>query len=386
MSFTPKKTVARLIWFADQPATRAHHRDDAEAWPDLRNAERAKQAFGLAMRGLGDLHPPWKPLQSKDRGAVFNRPSDHFWRRYHELSKTKKPTPRDCVRRMVPLRYDGAEPSRTLVAGKANVGWEAFIYPHATVLIATIYLQGADSLENAVNELIRVRHEYATISWPEVAASRPQTLESAATEIVRRAEMNRLKADYINTRLEGPFVVSAVLDATGKPLDPFPDDVSTLQVLRGLATLSRDWMEKNPGPLEPAVVERRFLDGFIYAVPSGRTVWYPARALASGPRERGIGCYSRNLTMLAMQMTALVRYLREMSSHDAGQLSPTEIRQVREVIGVLTRSYSKPALTSDTGPYYSKSAPHLLRDLGAAVVVRRAATRVAHKIPEWASE
>jgi hypothetical protein len=155
-----------------------------------------------------------------------------------------------------------------------------------------------------------------------------------------------------------PFSIAAVVRGS---LDR-PGDVPAAggdwhEAMQGLCNLRAPWQKVKLYPLKDAGlrIRRSVPNGhFLYHSDRGRALWFPSSfASDAKSRNRSVGCYQRNLTLLHLQTTSLIEVLRSQTDlAAAGEKTPAVLA---EMAGEASQQLS--ALYGSASSTYRSSSP-----------------------------
>ncbi len=389
---TIRSARVRLIWFDrfDQLLDgRCVRRDDTEL-PDLTRVSGYETALGR----LGDrahdrvMALPWAKRSTLSEAT----PSSRFWRYYLCLARGKEVTAREAHRRFVPLRYPTVTPDETSseVPG-VDLGFEVLVYAHGVAVIAALYLDDPEhplTTSQVADRLGAARTAHWVTTWPggRDGDARELLIDDIAQEIVDRTRSARCAGgEEPHEGIGRPFVVAAPIRGTtdrvfdGKAFDGEQFAASdAYPEIWSLAETDPGWRALRPPPFADAALESRRSDGVVLAHHRQRVIWFPdlVNDLLFDPRTGGrprtsISCYSRNLTMLAVQIEALGSLVAWGLERRGQGLSNEQEWLVREAANRLAGLYGRdaPAAAALTS-YLSRSGRRHIDDLGLVESVR----------------
>jgi len=178
---------------------------------------------------------------------------------------------------------------------------EGYCYPYTTAVIGIVRLRPNPPLplSDLVDAAVAARHADYNLRWHDTTLPATHgTLQSLADKVVGRLHaLAGIDVNAIGVPLPPPITTATVINAKGDERDEV-----VLRALHGLSWLRTTWkqdklVEEMPDPAE--------LSGI--AIGKGRAIWRPV--CFSPPQARGrvvsLGCYHRNLTLAAMQASAL---------------------------------------------------------------------------------
>ncbi len=324
----------------------------------------AKQFESVTAGGRGDtLTLPW-PLESSQYR--------HWFWTYYLQRAPQTISGAEAFRQLVPLR-SGFDCKMGCEKPWVSAIADAFYYPHGIGLVVTVKLfldsdiwpKTGVSLETAVQKSIESWSDYQyNLTW----ASGPPlrgTMDLASRELMRHVR-ERVMAPQCP---EGagdpkPFSIAAVVRGNFDRPDQAPAAGGDLhEAMQGLCILRTPWQKVNLYPLKDAAlrIRRSIPKGhFLYHSDRGRALWFPSYfAENAKARNRSIGCYQRNLTLLHLQTMSLIDVLRSQTDLAAagGEKSPAMLAGM-----AAEAAQQLSALYASTQSTYRSSSPRAYID------------------------
>lgn len=375
---TIRSARVRLIWFDrfDQLLDGRCVRSDDTELPDLTRVSGYETAIGR----LGDrdrvLALPWAGRSTLSDAT----PSSRFWRYYLCLARGKEVTAREAHRRFVPLRYPKATPDTTSseVPG-VDLRFEALVHPHGVGVIAALYLDDPVSplsTSQVADRLGAARTAHWATTWPgdREGDARELHIDDIAQEIVDRTRSARCAGgDDPHPGIGRPFVVAApIRGVVDKAFDAAQFAASdAYPEIWSLAEADPGWRSLKPPTFTDAALDSRRSDGVVLAHHRQRVIWFPdlvndllIDSRTDGRPRTSISCYSRNLTMLAVQIEALASLVAwGLERCDEGLTNEQELL-VKEAVNRLAGLYGRDAPASAAlTSYLSRSGRRHIDDL-----------------------
>lgn len=375
---TIRSARVRLIWFDrfDQLLDGRCVRSDDTELPDLTRVSGYETAIGR----LGDrdrvLALPWAGRSTLSDAT----PSSRFWRYYLCLARGKEVTAREAHRRFVPLRYPKATPDTTSseVPG-VDLRFEALVHPHGVAVIAVLYLDDPESAlttSQVADRLGAARTAHWATTWPgdRERDARELLIDDIAQEIVDRTRSARCTGgEDPHPGIGRPFVVAApIRGIVGETFDAGQFAASdAYPEIWSLAEADPGWRSLKPPAYTDAALDSRRTDGVVLAHHRQRVIWFPdlvndllIDSRTDGRPRTSISCYSRNLTMLAVQIEALASLVAwGLERCDEGLTNEQELL-VKEAVNRLAGLYGRDAPASAAlTSYLSRSGRRHIDDL-----------------------
>lgn len=367
MGATVEELRVSFTWFETNPDLIAGRSASGAVWT-LGTEQGYKDAFEEASSGQGLLLPPW---HIGERGIPRGR--NHFWEAYlkapdEDLSRV---TWESAQRLTMPFRCPSGlkvkKPDRGL-----SVRFQLFVYPHGSAVVAWVELdcgKGSMELAAAVDRIVTVRSETLTATWDDgtVVTGRLHDLARAIFGRMRTARLGDDEAQSLGPA--EPFSVAVVVRGSGvDPGTPIEEFGPTHRALNGLCRFDERWDSRKPSPLaEATLAAEGSIGAALYRTRRGRAAWFPETFEKDATKACKLSCYSRNLTMLSMQIEAmrgLVAWASGQLSQPGSQGLPAFETRTTEAANALVRLYGTP-----NGPvvdtYRSRSATAQINDSDA---------------------
>jgi hypothetical protein len=307
------------------------------------------------------LTPPWPYTTPQYR--------QWFWR-YFLQNDPASLTGDEASQKLVPFRT--RFPAKILSAKSwIRVIADGFIYPHGVGLVMTLRLyfdrgewpaQGI-ALERAVqNAVVAYAHEKYDGAWDD-SKTFSGTLDTLADTLLDHLRERVLGPGVPpGTRTLRPFSVASVIRGSTEQTETAPKEGGDVHAaLQGLCNLRTTWQADSLNPFAKSLLRVRQSapkSHVLYYTAQGRAVWYPVSFTATGPYNRTVGCYHRNLTLLHLQTEALLQALTAAADlTKSGKTVPPELRKICADAAIqLSGIYS-----SETSTYRS-SSPRIYLD------------------------
>jgi hypothetical protein len=303
----------------------------------------------------GAPQPPATPW-TKTKGQ-------RFWYYYLRGTENVDVTGEAAWQWLVPLRSVIPANLRRDEAPEAFSLVEAFLYPHAIALVATVSWQRKNgaALDEIVAEAFRLRYErihcvqwldrndfFREITWP-AADDAPSSLAQIGDHGLRilRARVFGPDAQTGKSSAKAPFTVATMLSGQDINLQAAPTNNGDIQ--RALHALAQ-WKPVHPGAA-PLKLNSEVSLGLgklagtadlLYGQRRGRVIWYPSKFTTSGARlNMPLVCYHRNLVLATMQLESLYSLAQavEARHRDGVPLSPFQNELARSAASKLGLLY-----------------------------------------------
>lgn len=283
-----KRTALSLIWTGEVP--------DCLAPPfgPLVDPTAYRTAYADQLFAGDQVGPPWE----LGRSGKWNR----FWAAYLVKRKSARNLTRDTAWDfLVPLAWKHGF-TYTGPAG-VEVDLEAWLYPHACVVVGSVRVEGDWTVETLPDALVAVREATTYGSTTAAGSTANRSLDGLAEDLVTAAAAKISPSNSNdNLILRGPMTVTAAVGGEGDAdaLDVGQEPVA--RCLAGLASLSP------PGAADP----KRFFDpnsdskarARIYWTKTGHVIWRPDEIVKPSASEPVL-CLHRNHTHALAHAQAL---------------------------------------------------------------------------------
>jgi hypothetical protein len=258
------------------------------------------------------LTPPWPFTTPQYR---------HWFWRYFLGSEPANLAGQNALQKVVPFRT--RFPAK-IVSGQPwiRVITDGFVYPHGVGLLITLrlYFDRGDwpaegitlekALQSAVDAYVQEKYE---CTWDNTKKD-SGTVASLAGWLLDHLRARVLgPGAAAGIRSAKPFTVASVIRGDTDLASSAPaQDTDLHAALQGLCNLRNGWQADSMTPFAKSLMRVRQSgpkSHAIYATALGRAIWYPVFFSATGPHNRTVGCYHRNLCLLQLQTEALIQAL-----------------------------------------------------------------------------
>jgi len=239
--------------------------------------------------GLFTDHRPWP-----------QRTGQEFWRRYMGGREPGDTSALLAWREMVPLRIGDPLPTSVHASGEGLVRSEVFVHPCGASGLVTVDIEkDAWKLDELADLLVDLRSE----PWFAVDGT-AVSLFDAADLLLNEA------VDGLGTPLDppgaDPFTVFAVLSGKADADDVSPESEPVRRLLHATLTFRGTWREDalpTSSDVQVAGLPVSPPSHLVVGRARSRAIWSPSHFAAPG---HTIGCYHRNMTLLCMQVDAML--------------------------------------------------------------------------------
>lgn len=323
------------IWFDSYAGPLSDHKPSADlasrlSWEDeygtLFEGARDNQRADSMPTARNPLTLPWPP-----QSGSFN----YFWLHYLEKKDPELLTPRSAWKQLLPLRLRiQVDPANgSTIPGfwvetrkmPCRLRLEAYFLPHGVGLVATAYVSPTSSATRAKTSsrrtaarmtlpkaVDRIHACYDTAGLRLVDANRGKQGPTLKLPFLAPRLLNRLRswagvADAPELR-SGPFSVATIVKGKAGLKDQAVQQDSPLhRALHGLCGGGAAWAQSQAPPLAESKLETRQGPDFhvLLREEHARAVWFPS-AFDESAGNSSLSCYHRNLTMLSLQIEALL--------------------------------------------------------------------------------
>ena len=349
-----KELRISLVWMETTPSlVRAAPPPDAP----LRALGRAgtyQQAFDASRTREGRLEPPWPKRKEGKRGEHY------FWYHYLEKNAPDQVKAARLWGNLVPLRSRvGASVSEVVVppgSGRTTraaparavvrLRGEGFHYPHGVGLIVTMTIKGDLALRDAVGTAVRARtRPLYEVDWND------GTIGQLTLDAFAEHALERLRADTFGpaapagARHSTPISIATLISGSGPmATERVIDQGDVHRVLEALCGWSESWRHDQLPPLTGRELRRKKHappGHLLYGSARARAIWYPEWFTSTDTLHK-LGCYHRNLTLLALQTESLLELVQlALREREKGNRSATLDELIRGVVGLLGRLYGR---------------------------------------------
>jgi hypothetical protein len=255
--------------------------------------------FNRARTRAAGLTLPWK--QGTDL------PVHYFWHYYFTTAPVSQVSSTEGWKRAVPLRATQVPKAADWTSGRLHV--EGFHYPHAVAAVITLVLQEDLTLKQMIDKAVAARQQRKfDLKWPDGSQSqlRLDVLAGRTLDLLRAAQLG--PAGPAGQRSAMPFSVATIIQ--GKQVNvatPVLQGGDIHRALEGLCSWHATWANDQLHDLVKRQLQIRHAPPghLLYSLAKSRAVWFPD-SFRPNPATGSMGCYHRNLSLLSLQMEALL--------------------------------------------------------------------------------